>query len=107
MLFAKIDTAAATDLTLVTGVAGKKIVVCGYAFVVAGTTNITWKSGTTALSGAMPFVANGGLSSPTCTPSAIEPDAGVLQCAAGESLIITNSAAVQLSGHIAYVFAPG
>lgn len=91
----KIDFATAADHTIVAGVAGKKIKITNLLFTVGGETNITLKSGSTALTGAMDF---GGTDEPRGMVDAhsILP----LELAAGESFVIGSSGAVQVSGYV-------
>lgn len=99
---AKIDTASSGNTTIVAADnAGRRVVVTAFAFVCGGTVSVKFRSGaSTDLTGAMPFVANGGMSS----PSAGGDTAGysVLETAAGESLVINLSGAVQVSGWVSY-----
>ena len=77
--------------------------VTGIVLVAGGTTNVTFAygtgtncgTGTTSISGAMPLVANSGLSIGSGVGA-------VLVIPSGQALCITNSAAVQLSGWITY-----
>jgi len=94
MPYAKIDTAAAT-LEVVAAVSGKKIRVHNYALASTGTTQVTWKSGSTAISGPMGMVAGSTLNGDT------DEDGG-LETAAGEALNLANAQAVQIGGHLRY-----
>lgn len=107
LLEAVVNAAAATDnaIVLAPGV-GFRIKLHGWYLLSAGTVNYTWRSGTTAKSGAMPLVANAGLVVPP--PGAV---AGVLQqpwhtCAENQALNLLLSAAVQVSGSILYSITP-
>lgn len=51
-------TASSGDIAAVPAVAGQIIRVYRLLLVIGGTTNITFKDGTTALTGALPFVVN-------------------------------------------------
>jgi len=84
------------DTTLVAGVAGKTIKAYRLVLVFGGTTAITIKDGSTALTGAMPFNAGGSLvldvgSSPWWTTSS------------GNGLVLNSSAAVSVAGFLQYV----
>lgn len=94
---AKIDIATAADHTIIAAVPSRKISISAIAFTVAGETNLTLKSGSTALSGAMDF---GG----TNEPRGLTHNLGEypLQTAVGEAFVITNSIAVQVSGYVSY-----
>lgn len=100
---AVISAATAADQTIVPAVAGKKIAVLGYVVVngVATGQTITWKSGSTAISGAMPLPQSvgGGLSVP-----AGHPQVGYFTTAESAALVLTMSAATQVSGHVAYKY---
>ncbi len=48
------------DNPLLAAIAGKRHLVFAWAFLVGGPVSITWKRGSTAMSGAMPFGAGGG-----------------------------------------------
>jgi|GEM_PF-2144107 len=94
---AKINTALAEDSTIVAAVADRKIQLRSYVLTVAGETNLTWKSGATAISGAMDL---GG----TDEPRGISAFLGdfPLETTAGAALVLANSIAVQLSGYVTY-----
>lgn len=94
---AKIDFSGAEDAEIVAAVAGQKISVAAMALTVGGETNLTFKSDTTAISGAMDF---GG----TDEPRGFTHGFGdyPLQTAGGEAFVITSSIAVQVSGYITY-----
>jgi hypothetical protein len=96
---AKIDTAAPGDNTVVAADANRRIKVLSYRLAVGGAVSLTWKSGPTALTGAMPHAPGQGAPSPSAPPGA-EP--GVLEAAAGQPLVLHLSAAVQVSGHVSY-----
>lgn len=94
---AVISFATAASHSIVAAVTGKKIQLRSVALTVAGETNLTWKSGTTAISGAMDF---GG----TDEPRGISHGLGKypLETVAGEALVLASSGAVQVSGYITY-----
>ena len=94
---ANINTAAAEDSTIVAAVADRKIQLRSYVLTVAGETNLTWKSGAVAISGAMDL---GG----TNEPRGVSAYLGdfPLETAAGAALVLANSAAVQVSGYVTY-----
>lgn len=88
--FIKLDSTS--DITLTTTANNEKIILLGFYAVAGGTVSLTWKSDSTALSGAIPLVANTGLVLPPC-------DAGYLETAVGGDLILALSASVQVSGN--------
>lgn len=87
--YIKIDSTS--DITVATTAANEVIYLLGFYVVAGGTVSLTWKSGSTALTGALPLVANTGLS---CTPC----DAGYHVTSVGENLVLALSASVQVSG---------
>jgi hypothetical protein len=95
--FAKIDTAASGDTALVAAVAGSKLTVIGFFLTSTSALSITFKSGSTALSGAMAVAALGTLA------VAGSPSAPLFQAAAGSALNINLSGSTQVSGSIAYI----
>lgn len=83
------------DTTVLAGVAGKKIILLGYTVVCGGATTLTWKSGaSTAISGGMPFAANGG-----AAPDSVW---GICETAYGEALVLNSTANVAVGGTVAY-----
>ena len=98
-----INVSSATTTQLVALSGTTKIYVTGLTVVAGGTGNITFVygtgtncgTGTTSLSGAIPLIANAGLS--------IGGGLGaVLMVPAGQALCVTTSAAVQMSGFVTY-----
>lgn len=92
-----IDISASGDATIVAAQPLLKISVVNIAFTVAGETNLTWKSGSTSISGAMDF---GGINEPRGLTHSL--GSYPLQTAVGEALILNSSDAVQVSGYITY-----
>lgn len=97
VLFVKVDTTATVDLVAAAGV-GLRIQVINYVLVAGGTVNVKFTSGTgpTDLTGPMPLVVNSGV-------SANSDRFGLFATAANAKLSLNLSAAVQVSGHIAYI----
>ena len=83
----------ATTSTIVSAVAGRQIEVLSYTLVADAATTVTWKSGSTAISGGMTFGATGGASA--------NDDQAMLRTNIGEALNITNTVG-NLNGHITY-----
>ena len=75
-------------------VAGRQIMVVSYVFVADAATTVTFKSATTAISGAMTLSANGGV-------AVSESSDGLMWTEPGEALNITNSAG-NINGHLTY-----
>jgi hypothetical protein len=92
---AVINFSTAANHTIAAAVADKEIHITNITFTVGGETNLTFKSDTTAISGAMDF---GG----TDEPRGISDHLGCcpLKTTAGEAFVITSSAAVQVSGYV-------
>jgi hypothetical protein len=80
--------------------AGKKIRVLGYVLNVNAAGTVTWKSASTAKSGAMEFVDGGGMVAPVCDPTT---GAFWFETAANEALIITTAVGVDALGHVTYL----
>jgi hypothetical protein len=95
-LFAKIDTSTDGG-TLVAAVSGRRIAVLNYAVVADSAVTVTFKSNTTALTGAMSTAANGGVSASGTK------DAWLFETASGEALKIGLGGAVGARGHLAYI----
>ena len=96
VLFASFSNASAADNEVVAANATKKIRVLSYTINAAGgAQTITWKTATTALSGAMDVVDNG-----TIHAACLH---GLMETVANEALNLANSAATLTAGHITYV----
>ncbi len=93
---AVINESTSGDKTIVTAVSGKCIKVAVVVLNVAGTVSLTWKSGSTAKSGAMPFQAREGY------VASVTPPAYVQATAAGEALVLNLSAAIAVTGWLTY-----
>ncbi len=90
-----IDKATAATHEIVAAVAGKKIRVLGFYAVAAGAVVATWKSATTAVTGAMTMATGVAVHAP---PAGF----GWFETAAGEALNLTLGGAVQVSGNVIY-----
>ena len=95
MQFAKIDAAASGSNPVVAAVPGKAIRVMSWSAVARADVTVTWKSGTTAISGEMDLPAKGG-----GTPAGPH---GVMQTAVGEALNLSLSSAINVGGHLGYI----
>lgn len=104
MKFVVINASLAGDNTIVAAILGRKIRVVNYTLISAGAVTVTWKSGTTAISGPMPLAANGGMapSSSVLTPSGL---IGVFETNANEALVLNLGGAVAVGGHLTYILA--
>jgi hypothetical protein len=91
-----INFSASGDNTVVAGAAGLGIYVFKYFLVVGAATNLTFKDGTTALTGAIPLVANMSMVFDFDTRP-------WYSTASGNALIINSSVAVQVSGRVYYL----
>ncbi len=93
---ASVSFSASGDNTIVSAVAAQVIKVYRIMFTVTGAVNITFKNGSTALSGAMPFAANGGI----VLDFSGEP---WWTCSTNTAFIINLSTGTQVSGQIWYI----
>jgi glutamate 5-kinase len=93
---AVVNESASGDRTIVAAVTGKKIVVVAYSLVVAGALTLTWKSGSTALTGPQAMAANG--------VSNMVSDVGthLFETASAEALVLNLGGAVQVGGFVTY-----
>ncbi len=96
--YVAISASSSGNNTLVSADSTRKIKVQSYVIVAAGTVNVTFKSGSNNLSGAMPLVANSGVASPPVKPT----DGSYFQTNANEALILNLSDAVAVTGHLSY-----
>lgn len=97
ILSAAINIATAADHTVIAAVSGKKIKITSLLLIAGGEVNITFKDGSTALTGAMDF---GGTSEPRGMVSNFGDNA--LELTPGNAFVITLSGAVQVSGLVCY-----
>lgn len=91
----KIDFSISGDVSIIAGVTGKKIYIFRLYFIVGASTSITFKNGTTALTGAMPFPTGGMVLDPTLAPWH--------ECDTGAAFVMNSTNAVQVSGAIGYI----
>lgn len=89
-------TTTAGDNTIVAADTNRKIKVVGYVLVAAAATTVTWKRGTTALSGAMALAANGAV------PAPVNETTAWFETAVNEALVMTLGAGA-VQGHVVYV----
>jgi hypothetical protein len=94
--FAVISCAAIADNQIVAANATRKIRVLAYHLHSTSANILTWKSATTAKSGAMALPANGQLQPSYCP-------FGLFETAVNQALNLACSAATQVSGAITYV----
>lgn len=94
---AVINFSSSGDNTVIALNSTLPIHVYGILFTVGGATNITFKAGSTSLSGALVFTGNG--SSMTIQINMDEP---YFSCAPGSAFIMNSSGAVQVSGTVYY-----
>lgn len=95
--FSKISAASSGDNTIISAVADQKIRVLMVIIMSGGTVNATFQSGAsgTALTGAMPLIANVGFSSGYS-------EIGHFETGFGELLNLSLSGSTQVSGWIVY-----
>jgi hypothetical protein len=94
-----VSVALAADNAVVAAVTGRRIRLLGYLIVSAGSVVATWKSATTALSGAMNMIVG--------VPQSIGPGSSMdaeplMVCDTSEALNLTLGGAVQVSGFVIY-----
>jgi hypothetical protein len=94
--FAAISVSGAGTASVVAAVTSKKIRVLAYSLIASAAMNVTWKSASTSISGAMPVAQNGGLAPGFCP-------VGIMETAAGEALQLTTDAAGTVGGQLTYV----
>lgn len=101
MANAAISASSSGDNTIITGVSNRVIEVLQYTFTVSDNCTVTWKSGSTPISGALSITAAGGIvsSSAPVQGGELYP---ILKCAQNESLVANLSAAVTMAGHVTY-----
>ncbi len=93
---AVINAATAAAQTIVAAVPGRRIVVLGFWLRAANGQTLTWRSGTTPLTGAMAMATS------ELSLAASDDDHGVLETAPGEALVLLMGAATQVSGSVTY-----
>lgn len=98
VLFAKIDVSSANDNTIVAANSTKKIKVLHYTLVVDADVTVRWRSNTTDLTGAMSFLAKGGIASPV----GFTGGGHLLETAVNEPLNLYLGGGVGVRGHISY-----
>ena len=101
MKYAKIELTAAGNGTILAGIAGKRFRVLTYLACSTVDVLMTWKSGSTALSGPMAVGAYSNIvdGNADSLPSGI---IGVLETAEGEDLVLSLSGASSVGGHLTY-----
>ncbi len=92
---AVVSFSGAGDNTVIAGVLGKTIKVLQFFAVIAAATNLTYKSGTTALTGEMDYISAGAQ-----VQDFIQLP---LTCFSGDSFIINSSAGVKVGGTIWFI----
>jgi len=92
--YAAIDVNTIGDTTIVTGVAGEKIVVYSIFLVVGGDVAVTWKTGAVTVLGSAPLKEGGGYH--------VETDFGITETVNGDSLVINLSGNTQTGGGITF-----
>jgi hypothetical protein len=94
---AAINASSSGDNTVVAAAAGKRYRVIGYTFLCASAVSVKWKNGASAdLTGAMPFAANGGITTPEFK------EYGHFATSVGNALVLNLSGAVSVQGHVTY-----
>lgn len=96
--FAVVSASSSGDNQIVAAVSGAKIKVLSAVLVSSGTVSVKWRSGTTDISGAMPFVANSGVALAASSPG----QGHYFETAVNTALNINLGGAVSVFGHITY-----
>lgn len=92
-----------TDQTVVSAVPGMSIEVLQYTYTVSADASLTWKSNTTALSGAMPVLASGGVVSVSAPAGTFGGTTlPLFKTAVGEALKLGISTVSTVGGHLVY-----
>lgn len=99
LLEVKIDFAGTGDNTVVPGVAGASVRVYHLFLVVAAATSLTFKRGTTALTGPMAMTANGSVVLDFVTQPWMATEDG-------EAFVIHQTGTAQVSGQLGYTQIP-
>lgn len=104
MKFAVINLSSSGDSVVVSGVPNRRIRVVSYTLISDAAVTVTWKSGSTEISGPMSLAANGGMApnSAGLSPAGF---VGLFETDFGTDLVIGLSSAVAVGGHISYVLA--
>lgn len=92
---AVVNFSASGNNIVIPGIAGKRIKVLQYFFVIAAATNLTFQSASTPLSGPLDFGSNA-----ADVQDFIQLP---LTCLPGDAFIINSSSAVQVGGTIWYI----
>lgn len=100
---AAIAASASGNNTVVTGVAGRRIRVLGFALSFSGSVNAKWNDGTSDMTGLYYGAANVQVASPPL-PNINPTICGHFVCAAGGNLILNLSGATAVGGHVVYDF---
>jgi hypothetical protein len=92
---AVVNVATAASHPIVAAVPGKSIVLLSAFIKVANAQTLTWRSGTTPLTGAMAFATSDLM-------YAVDSESGIVQTVPGEALNLLVGAATQVSGSVTY-----
>lgn len=100
---AAVDFNTAAAQTVVTGVAGKRIVVYGYLLTngVATAQSVQWRSGSTNLTGVMQMPLSIGA---TLSVQTGHDHVGVFQTNPGDNLVLNMTAATQVGGFVDFKY---
>lgn len=93
--YAAIAVVGSGDNTIVTAVAGKRLLLLQYNYMANGAVNVKWRTNTTDLTGLAYLVANTGKVAPFSP-------IGWCVTAAGEALVLNLSGAVAVGGELTY-----
>lgn len=96
--FAVINAASSGNNIIVPAAEDLKIKVLSYTFVVEGDVAVTWKSGSSIISGEMAYLANSGISTAVGTSYF----GWLIETGIEQDLILTLGSAVGVRGHLSY-----
>ena len=101
MKFAVVNCTAAGDTTIITGTVGKKIRVYFYNILSSAAVAVTFKSGSTAITGPMTMSIGSAISmgGGDSVPAGL---LSVFETQPGESLVLNLSGIATVGGHITY-----
>lgn len=101
--FEKIAITSTGDNIVVAGVSERKIRVLAYTTVADAVTTLTWKSGSTAISGDMTIDTKGGIATSIGQlGTGGQGTFGLMETAEGEDLVLSQSGTATVGGHITY-----
>lgn len=102
MPYAVVNATASGSNEILPSIGGRSYRVLSYTIIAATAVVVTWKSGSTAISGPMALTDNGGAAVPNTGSGVGGVQMGVFETARGAALNLDLSAAVVVGGHLTY-----